>query len=901
MRYQNRHPVERTINRTIRAAGILLLCSLSIYLLPPAVQANTPQAQFHLGRIWMNPEYDGAEGWVSAVQYPAGISRPYSSVVGSFDQNSQYLKRTWVSHVKKFGTYLFSTDWTDPAGKAWSYASSYAFRSYNYNYPPEYTADTTCGIMNYVYPVSMQEYLRWERPEVVVATTSMETGLPETVNINFYPGDVGPIVFPDNGGGYGTRPAPIIDPTQVTEEVIDVTLRYIQGVELKRSMYGYPYGTPHQDYVLQDITLTNDGVSGRTATAPVLTGQSLNNVIWAQAFDFVNHEASGAMGAYDTEAEYMQPWGTASHAAVLLWDGDHPDEEGPDWGDPSVDMEMGGHLTGNAYVMVGPLFVSAGPGVNKTVDDPAQPAFRMLYYERGIDMRNRDFYPTTPQEQRERLYVDSLQIPLNTSFRNVPALDELVADNKPISAILGYGTRSGTAAADGWDLGWEESVRIVQMVAAGGIDQEEGRRIGLSWIEAQRNNAAPSTWMSPADIALVQTGRDTAMKAAAMAYWNFYKTFPPNVTQADLASWGVADMVQTKPATYLEFDVPDGPRPPGGLYVRGLPSEGIEVRWTREAESSLDHDTGVNDFAGYRIWRQTDSRSAPWELIGELDPATFPFDQDSSYLQVAADGIWPAGLAMVDTSILLNSEYWYAVTAIDDGTQNWARSGKALESTRWWTWTGYWIKGVKADSTVIAGYVMDRVAPNPPVPGKAIWLDGNVWVSWNTEDTDVKDYVVYRNDTQVSSTNGLTPLATISDTLYLDREPLGGTAYYYIQAVDRHGNVGDPVAITYSDPTSIDDIPLPKEFALYQNAPNPFNPVTRINFDLPEACHVRLAVYNTSGQLVRVLSDGARSAGRFDVAWNGRNDNGQALASGVYIYRLSTGSRVFTKRMTLIR
>ena len=205
------------------------------------------------------------------------------------------------------------------------------------------------------------------------------------------------------------------------------------------------------------------------------------------------------------------------------------------------------------------------------------------------------------------------------------------------------------------------------------------------------------------------------------------------------------------------------------------------------------------------------------------------------------------------------------------------------------------------DSDVVAGYSVDNIAPLAPVALSAVWQDGTVKVTWTTEDTDVQDYRIYRCASRTEDIAGLEPVSTVDDTIFVDTEPLDGTAYYFISAVDESGNIGDAVSMQYTGPVSAEDAALPTDFALYQNAPNPFNPVTRINFDLPEACHVRLAVYNTSGQRVRVLSDGARSAGRFNAVWNGTDDNGRNLASGVYIYRLSAGSRVFTKRMTLVR
>jgi len=89
---------------------------------------------------------------------------------------------------------------------------------------------------------------------------------------------------------------------------------------------------------------------------------------------------------------------------------------------------------------------------------------------------------------------------------------------------------------------------------------------------------------------------------------------------------------------------------------------------------------------------------------------------------------------------------------------------------------------------------------------------------------------------------------------------------------------------------------------LYQNIPNPFNPQTIIAFDLPNRSAVDIRVFDMSGRLVRVLLDNdIYQYGRNEVAWNGRDDSGQQMPSGTYLYRLKSVGYVETKRMTLLR
>jgi hypothetical protein len=85
------------------------------------------------------------------------------------------------------------------------------------------------------------------------------------------------------------------------------------------------------------------------------------------------------------------------------------------------------------------------------------------------------------------------------------------------------------------------------------------------------------------------------------------------------------------------------------------------------------------------------------------------------------------------------------------------------------------------------------------------------------------------------------------------------------------------------------------------NAPNPFGDRTTIEFALPEPTTVTLAVYDLMGRRVATLVDGAQRAGTHQIPWAGRTRDGQALASGVYLLRLTAGERTFTERMTLVR
>ena len=93
----------------------------------------------------------------------------------------------------------------------------------------------------------------------------------------------------------------------------------------------------------------------------------------------------------------------------------------------------------------------------------------------------------------------------------------------------------------------------------------------------------------------------------------------------------------------------------------------------------------------------------------------------------------------------------------------------------------------------------------------------------------------------------------------------------------------------------------PEEFALYPNFPNPFNPRTTIRFTLPESGPVRLSVYDVLGRQVRLLADQSFSAGVHDLPWDGRDQDGRAVGSGVYFYRIDASAWTQRRKMLLLK
>ena len=100
---------------------------------------------------------------------------------------------------------------------------------------------------------------------------------------------------------------------------------------------------------------------------------------------------------------------------------------------------------------------------------------------------------------------------------------------------------------------------------------------------------------------------------------------------------------------------------------------------------------------------------------------------------------------------------------------------------------------------------------------------------------------------------------------------------------------------------TFDQASVPQAFSLAQNAPNPFNSETVIRFALPQPSQVELTIYNLLGQPVAILVQGPSAAGTFSVRWDGRDQAGRAVTSGVYLYQLRAGEYTQVRKLLLLQ
>ena len=222
-------------------------------------------------------------------------------------------------------------------------------------------------------------------------------------------------------------------------------------------------------------------------------------------------------------------------------------------------------------------------------------------------------------------------------------------------------------------------------------------------------------------------------------------------------------------------------------------------------------------------------------------------------------------------------------------------------------------KGANSGSAYIYHSIDDLSLPVQLSSFTATSEGGAVTLFWRTEsEVDNLGFDIYRSDSKdgpfVKVNTLRIPGAGTSgaphEYEYVDKFVGEGQRYfYYIEDIDFSGiRTKSHVIEVLVAKKEV----LPKQFALLQNFPNPFNPDTWIPYELPRDADVQIRIYDVSGRLVRKLDLKHKEAGYYitkeDAAyWDGRNDNGDLVASGVYFYRIQAGDFRAPKKMVVTK
>jgi hypothetical protein len=202
------------------------------------------------------------------------------------------------------------------------------------------------------------------------------------------------------------------------------------------------------------------------------------------------------------------------------------------------------------------------------------------------------------------------------------------------------------------------------------------------------------------------------------------------------------------------------------------------------------------------------------------------------------------------------------------------------------------------DSPADSGYSVDNLAPGAPM--LVINLSTAGWDASTDEDFDY--FTVYCAPDPGTPIDQAVVVTTTTDTTVVLPDSTQNK-YVFVTAKDFNGNESEESNRELNPlVTGVDDGGnVPVRTTLHQNVPNPFNPTTTIRFELATAADVTLRIYDVSGRLVRTLVDESMPQARHDVTWNGLNDAGAQVASGVYFYRLTAGDFMQVRKMTILK
>ena len=182
----------------------------------------------------------------------------------------------------------------------------------------------------------------------------------------------------------------------------------------------------------------------------------------------------------------------------------------------------------------------------------------------------------------------------------------------------------------------------------------------------------------------------------------------------------------------------------------------------------------------------------------------------------------------------------------------------------------------------------------------------SITIAWNDGAEGEDGYKIERSLNEGEDDFAIIDSVGVNRGSYTDTAGLtANTMYFYrIWAFSQIGFSKKCALLTATTPVDVkerESNDMPKSFALYENFPNPFNPPTGINYDLPYQSEIQLKIFDVLGKHVRTLINFRQEAGRHSVIWDGRNEIGQMVPAGVYIYQIHTDRHTESRKLLLLR
>jgi hypothetical protein len=353
--------------------------------------------------------------------------------------------------------------------------------------------------------------------------------------------------------------------------------------------------------------------------------------------------------------------------------------------------------------------------------------------------------------------------------------------------------------------------------------------------------------------------------------------------EGDYGTWG-------RPEPFVT-SVSDVPSDQGGK---------VAVNWTRSEHDALP----LQVVSHYSVWRAVD----------EVALASYfrAFGDDDAWVDPASIGPDFHGAAIAREHIN-NVDYYWELVANQNATHD---DGYSLAaSTREDSVSGdaavHYFRVIAHTanpyvlykSNAVSGYSVDNLAPAAPLQLMAQRVGADVHLEWNrVRVVDLRDYSVYR-----ATSSGVTPvpinfLTSEEDTVAVDASAPTSALYYIVTAHDIHANQSAPSnEASVNALTGIGNTPPLTQLTVLQNHPNPFAATTTLQIGLPSESNVVIDVFDVAGRKVRGMNVEGAVAGWRSVPFDGRDDRGRALASGVYFYRVNAAGTSVTRKMIIMR
>lgn len=295
-------------------------------------------------------------------------------------------------------------------------------------------------------------------------------------------------------------------------------------------------------------------------------------------------------------------------------------------------------------------------------------------------------------------------------------------------------------------------------------------------------------------------------------------------------------------------------------------------------------------------------------LIGNLVKSQVMFSYASGIITGGSGGLIGNSDASGEGGSTVYFSYWdYETTGL------FASAGGELKSTSQmktqttftgWDFTSTW--AIDGTESINNGYpylqnISEEALPISLETFTAVYNQGRVEINWVTESEENNArFLIYRNDEVIAMIDGAGTTTEPHNYSYCDTDIVPGMTYVYKLGDVSYANelvIHDEYAVT----VTISENDIPQAFALNSNYPNPFNPSTMIPFAITSNENVSLNIYDMNGKLVITLINENMTAGYHEILWDGKDNTGNAVNSGMYISKLVAGEHSDSRKMLMVK